>query len=48
VDCTLGGAGHSEEIVKLLSSKGKLICFDQDMTAIEAAQQKEPSEYYKH
>ncbi|PIC65714.1 16S rRNA (cytosine(1402)-N(4))-methyltransferase [Sporosarcina sp. P13] len=40
VDCTLGGAGHSEEIVKLLSSNGKLICFDQDMTAIEAAQNK--------
>ncbi|AXH98618.1 16S rRNA (cytosine(1402)-N(4))-methyltransferase RsmH [Sporosarcina sp. PTS2304] len=40
VDCTLGGAGHSEEIIKLLSSNGKLICFDQDMIAIEAAQEK--------
>ncbi|WP_342537134.1 16S rRNA (cytosine(1402)-N(4))-methyltransferase RsmH [Sporosarcina sp. FSL K6-3508] len=40
VDCTLGGAGHSEEIVKLLSPKGQLICFDQDMTAIEAAKKK--------
>ena len=40
VDCTLGGAGHSEEIVKLLSPEGQLICFDQDMTAIEAAQKK--------
>ncbi len=38
VDCTLGGAGHSAEIIKLLSSEGQLICFDQDMTAIEAAQ----------
>lgn len=37
VDCTLGGAGHSKEIVKKLSSKGRLICFDQDMTAINAA-----------
>lgn len=37
VDCTLGGAGHSKEIVKRLSGKGRLICFDQDMTAIEAA-----------
>ena len=37
VDCTLGGAGHSMEIVKQLSKKGRLICFDQDMTAIEAA-----------
>lgn len=39
VDCTLGGAGHSKEIVKQLSGKGRLICFDQDMTAIEAAKQ---------
>ncbi len=30
VDCTLGGAGHSEYIVKQLSEKGKLIAFDQD------------------
>lgn len=37
VDCTLGGAGHSTEIAKRLSGKGRLICFDQDMTAIEAA-----------
>ncbi|MCG3090196.1 16S rRNA (cytosine(1402)-N(4))-methyltransferase RsmH [Sporosarcina cyprini] len=37
VDCTLGGAGHSLEIVKRLSPKGRLICFDQDTTAIEAA-----------
>ncbi|VDG97404.1 Ribosomal RNA small subunit methyltransferase H [Lysinibacillus sphaericus] len=37
VDCTLGGAGHSTEIAKRLSGKGRLICFDQDMTAIKAA-----------
>ncbi|REB09669.1 16S rRNA (cytosine(1402)-N(4))-methyltransferase RsmH [Sporosarcina sp. BI001-red] len=37
VDCTLGGAGHSKEIAKQLSGEGRLICFDQDMTAIEAA-----------
>ena len=37
VDCTLGGAGHSEYLVKQLSSKGRLICFDQDTTAIENA-----------
>ncbi len=37
VDCTLGGAGHSEYLVKQLSSQGRLICFDQDMTAIENA-----------
>lgn len=37
VDCTLGGAGHSEYLVQQLSSEGRLICFDQDMTAIENA-----------
>jgi 16S rRNA (cytosine1402-N4)-methyltransferase len=37
VDCTLGGAGHSEYLVKQLSSNGRLICFDQDTTAIENA-----------
>ncbi|KYG89413.1 16S rRNA (cytosine(1402)-N(4))-methyltransferase [[Bacillus] sp. KCTC 13219] len=37
VDCTLGGAGHSEYLVQQLSPNGKLICFDQDMTAIENA-----------
>ncbi|MFJ7970652.1 16S rRNA (cytosine(1402)-N(4))-methyltransferase RsmH [Psychrobacillus sp. NPDC096389] len=37
VDCTLGGAGHSEYLVKQLNEQGKLICFDQDMTAIENA-----------
>ncbi|WP_144509366.1 16S rRNA (cytosine(1402)-N(4))-methyltransferase RsmH [Bacillus sp. FJAT-22090] len=40
VDCTLGGAGHSEYLVKQLNEHGKLICFDQDMTAIENAKVK--------
>lgn len=40
VDCTLGGAGHSTEIVKKLSEEGRLICFDQDLTAIEAAKER--------
>ncbi|MFJ7825049.1 16S rRNA (cytosine(1402)-N(4))-methyltransferase RsmH [Psychrobacillus sp. NPDC096623] len=40
VDCTLGGAGHSEYLVKQLNEKGRLICFDQDMTAIENAKLK--------
>jgi 16S rRNA (cytosine1402-N4)-methyltransferase len=40
VDCTLGGAGHSLEIVKKLSQEGRLICFDQDMTAIEVAKER--------
>lgn len=39
VDCTLGGAGHSLEIVKRLSS-GLLIGFDQDKIAIKAAKEK--------
>lgn len=37
VDCTLGGAGHSEYLVQQLSEQGRLICFDQDTTAIENA-----------
>ncbi|MBO1914936.1 16S rRNA (cytosine(1402)-N(4))-methyltransferase, partial [Microvirga sp. 3-52] len=40
VDCTLGGAGHSIEIVKRLSEKGRLICFDQDTSAIEVAKER--------
>ncbi len=40
VDCTLGGAGHSKEIVKRLSEEGRLICFDQDTTAIEVAKER--------
>lgn len=39
VDCTLGGGNHSLEIVKKLD-KGKLICIDQDLDAIEAAKRK--------
>ena len=37
VDGTLGRAGHSLEIVKKLTGKGRLICLDRDETAIEAA-----------
>lgn len=37
VDGTLGGGGHSLEIVKRLSDKGRLIGIDQDGDAIEAA-----------
>lgn len=36
VDCTLGGGGHSLEIVKKLTT-GRLICFDKDTDAIEYA-----------
>ncbi len=37
VDGTLGGAGHSQEIVKRLHGQGRLIGIDQDAAAIEAA-----------
>ena len=37
VDGTLGGAGHSYEIAKRLSDKGRLIGIDQDADAIAAA-----------
>ena len=40
VDCTLGGAGHSEKIAAQLSGSGHLYCFDQDETAIEHAKEK--------
>ena len=37
VDCTLGMAGHSAEIAKLLGPKGHLIGFDRDPEALELA-----------
>ena len=37
VDCTLGGAGHSAEIVSCLSDKGRLVGIDQDDDALAAA-----------
>ncbi|CEG26724.1 16S rRNA (cytosine(1402)-N(4))-methyltransferase RsmH [Bacillus sp. B-jedd] len=40
VDCTLGGAGHSFEIIKRLGAGGRLIAFDQDETAILNAREK--------
>lgn len=40
VDCTLGGAGHSELILTQLSEEGRLIAFDQDQIAINNAKEK--------
>lgn len=37
VDCTTGGGGHSLEIAKRLGKNSRLICFDRDSDAIEAA-----------
>jgi 16S rRNA (cytosine1402-N4)-methyltransferase len=40
VDCTLGGGGHSEEILKRISNNGRLIAFDVDDDAIRAASER--------
>ena len=40
VDGTMGGAGHSLEIVKRLSSKGTLIGIDRDLEAIAVAKKR--------
>ena len=37
LDATLGLAGHSAAIAKRLGGSGKLICFDRDPEAMEAA-----------
>jgi 16S rRNA (cytosine1402-N4)-methyltransferase len=40
VDATLGLAGHSSAIARRLGGKGRLICFDRDPQAMEAAKAK--------
>ena len=40
VDGTLGGAGHSSEIIKKLSTNGKLIGIDKDSEALKVAKEK--------
>lgn len=40
VDATLGGGGHSMEVLKKIGKTGKLIAFDQDQKAIERFQNK--------
>ena len=46
VDCTLGGGGHSEEILKRISPNGRLISFDVDDDAINHASKR--LEQYKN
>ena len=40
VDCTVGGGGHTEQIVKKLNENGLLIGFDQDLDALNAAKKR--------
>ncbi len=40
LDCTLGGGGHSEEIIKEIYPDGLLIGLDQDIEALEFAREK--------
>ena len=39
IDCTLGYAGHSSEVLKRLNEKGFLFAFDQDIDAINYSDQ---------
>lgn len=41
VDVTMGGGGHSREILRRLSDKGRLLCLDQDVDAIANVPQDE-------
>lgn len=40
VDCTLGGGGHSSEILNKINESGKLVAIDQDQYAIDYCKQK--------
>jgi 16S rRNA (cytosine1402-N4)-methyltransferase len=40
VDCTMGGGGHSLEVLKKLKGTGRLIGIDQDTNAIAAAKER--------
>lgn len=40
IDGTLGGAGHSLEIIKLINKDGLLIGIDQDINAVETSKEK--------
>lgn len=47
VDCTLGGAGHSQYLLNQLSDEGRLIAIDQDMTAINHAKEQLQQDLHK-
>ncbi|EGQ3712435.1 16S rRNA (cytosine(1402)-N(4))-methyltransferase RsmH [Staphylococcus pseudintermedius] len=47
VDCTLGGAGHSQYLLNQLSDEGRLIAIDQDMTAINHAKEELQQDLHK-
>ena len=40
VDCTIGGAGHSQRIAETLNANGMLIGFDQDQKALQTAKER--------
>lgn len=40
LDCTLGGGGHSEEIIKKIYPNGLLISLDQDIEALEFSRER--------
>lgn len=40
IDCTIGGAGHSKEILKKLSPSGRLIGIDKDQEALDVCKQR--------
>ncbi|RPF57787.1 16S rRNA (cytosine(1402)-N(4))-methyltransferase RsmH [Abyssicoccus albus] len=47
VDCTLGGAGHSEYLLSQLSDDGHLYAFDQDQIALDHAKEKLKDQLHK-
>ncbi|WP_340296310.1 16S rRNA (cytosine(1402)-N(4))-methyltransferase RsmH [Staphylococcus coagulans] len=47
VDCTLGGAGHSQYLLSQLSDEGRLIAIDQDITAIQHTEEKLQQDIHK-
>jgi 16S rRNA (cytosine1402-N4)-methyltransferase len=40
VDCTAGYGGHSSEIINVLNTKGRLVCIDCDINAIDFLKEK--------